>query len=92
MGTRFDLPIAAALLAAMGIIPPEHTEGLLVAGEVGLNGKIRPVSRPKRKNRKHIQIIHDREETDREALLAAGHLSDDAVRQHLKRYRRESQP
>ena len=56
------------------------------------DGKIRPVSRPKRKSRKHMQIIHDREETAREALLAAGHLSDDAVRQHLKRYRRESQP
>ena len=44
MGTRFDLPIAVALLAALGIIPPEHTSGVLLAGEMGLNGRVRPVS------------------------------------------------
>ena len=44
IGTRFDLPIAASLLTAMGIIPPEHTGGILIAGEVGLNGKVRPVN------------------------------------------------
>lgn len=43
-GTRFDLPIAAALLTALGIVPGEYTEGLLMVGELGLNGQIRPVS------------------------------------------------
>lgn len=44
VGTRFDLPVAAALLAALGVIPPEFAENIMIVGEVGLNGKIRPVS------------------------------------------------
>ena len=43
-GTGFDLPVAVALLTAMGIIPEEHVRGVLVMGEVGLSGKVRPVS------------------------------------------------
>lgn len=43
-GTGFDLPVAAALLTALGVIPKEHVSGVLVMGEVGLNGKTRPVS------------------------------------------------
>lgn len=43
-GTRFDLPVAAALLCALGVIPLEHTAGILMVGEIGLNGQVRPVS------------------------------------------------
>lgn len=43
-GTRFDLPIAVSLLLALGIIPREYAEGVLIVGELGLNGKLRPVS------------------------------------------------
>ena len=43
-GTRFDLPVAAALLAALGVLPAAHTENVLILGEVGLNGQVRPVS------------------------------------------------
>jgi magnesium chelatase family protein len=43
-GTRFDLPIAAALLVGLGVIPPEYTDWVCIAGEVGLNGQVRPVS------------------------------------------------
>lgn len=43
-GTRFDLPVAAALLAALGIIPADRTQGVLMLGEVGLDGCLRPVS------------------------------------------------
>lgn len=43
-GTRFDLPIAAALLVGLGVIPPENTRGIMIVGEVGLNGEVRPVS------------------------------------------------
>ena len=42
-GTSFDLPVAAALLTALGIIPEEYVRGVLIMGEVGLNGKVRPV-------------------------------------------------
>ncbi len=43
-GTRFDLPVAAALLAALGVVPAEYMEGILIVGEVSLNGQVRPVS------------------------------------------------
>lgn len=43
-GTRFDLPVAAALLTALGVIPPESVQGILMVGEIGLSGQVRPVN------------------------------------------------
>lgn len=43
-GTGFDLPIAAALLTALGIIPEESVQDVLIVGEIGLNGKVRSVN------------------------------------------------
>lgn len=43
-GSRFDLPIAAALLAAMGYLDPEKLEKVMVVGELSLNGDIHGVS------------------------------------------------
>lgn len=43
-GTVFDLPIALAILAAYGRIPQEYLDGILFAGEIGLNGEIRPTA------------------------------------------------
>lgn len=42
-GSGFDLPIALAVLAAMGIVPQEALDGTFVIGEVGLNGRVQPV-------------------------------------------------
>ena len=42
-GTAFDLPIALGILKALGNIPKESTEGLIAAGELGLNGSVNPV-------------------------------------------------
>jgi len=42
-GTAFDLPIALAVLAASGQIPAECVDGLCVAGELGLDGTVRPI-------------------------------------------------
>ena len=42
-GTAFDLPIAVALLAATGQLHPLLLEGLLLVGELGLDGSLRPV-------------------------------------------------
>ena len=42
-GTAFDLPIALAVLAASGQVAPECVEGLCVAGELGLDGSVRPI-------------------------------------------------
>lgn len=43
-GTRFDLPIAAAVLAVIGQIPAERLNGTMMAGELGLDGSVNPVS------------------------------------------------
>jgi magnesium chelatase family protein len=42
-GPGFDLAIAAALLAASGQLPPERLSRIALAGELALDGSIRPV-------------------------------------------------
>jgi magnesium chelatase family protein len=42
-GSHFDLPIALALMAAIGAIPADALEGFTVLGELGLDGSISPV-------------------------------------------------
>jgi magnesium chelatase family protein len=42
-GTAFDLPIALGLLVATGQLDQSMLEGLLVAGELGLDGSVRPI-------------------------------------------------
>ncbi|MBI2406891.1 MAG: YifB family Mg chelatase-like AAA ATPase [Gemmatimonadetes bacterium] len=42
-GTAFDLPIALAVLAASGQIDAASLDGLCVAGELGLDGTVRPI-------------------------------------------------
>ncbi len=42
-GTGYDLPIAVALLEAMGLIDPESTKQVLFVGELGLDGEIKQV-------------------------------------------------
>ena len=43
-GAAFDLPMALGILAATGLIKPERLERALVVGELGLDGRVRPVS------------------------------------------------
>lgn len=40
---RFDLPIAVGILVASGQLPAERLKGMEFAGELGLNGDLRPV-------------------------------------------------
>lgn len=42
-GTFYDLPVAAGILAAQGLILEEELQGVMIAGELGLNGDIRQV-------------------------------------------------
>lgn len=42
-GTGFDLPIAAAILETMGILPPNRLQNVMLAGEISLDGKVRGV-------------------------------------------------
>lgn len=42
-GSLFDLPIAAALLASLGVLDKATLQNTLIVGELSLNGEIRPV-------------------------------------------------
>ncbi|MBP1804712.1 YifB family Mg chelatase-like AAA ATPase [Rubellimicrobium aerolatum] len=42
-GSHFDLPIALALLAAIGILPPEDVARTVALGELSLGGQLVPV-------------------------------------------------
>jgi magnesium chelatase family protein len=43
-GSHYDLPIALALMAAIGALPSDALAGFTVIGELGLDGTIAPVS------------------------------------------------
>ncbi|MGH2342817.1 YifB family Mg chelatase-like AAA ATPase [Segnochrobactraceae bacterium EtOH-i3] len=43
-GSHYDLPIALALMGAIGALPAEKLEGFVVLGELGLDGTLAPVS------------------------------------------------
>lgn len=41
-GAAFDLPIAIGILVSLGQIPEEYVKDILIIGELGLNGEIKP--------------------------------------------------
>ena len=43
VGSAFDLPIAVALLVALGVVPAQAVERLMILGELGLDGSIRGI-------------------------------------------------
>ena len=43
-GSHFDLPIAIGLLCAMDVLPKELLKNYVIMGELGLDGRIAPVS------------------------------------------------
>ena len=43
-GAGFDLPLAAAVLAASDVLKPEQLNGVMMAGEISLNGEIHAIS------------------------------------------------
>ncbi|MDR0417167.1 MAG: YifB family Mg chelatase-like AAA ATPase, partial [Propionibacteriaceae bacterium] len=42
-GSHYDLGIAAAVLAASGVVPPSSLEAVVLLGELGLDARVRPV-------------------------------------------------
>jgi len=44
VGSHYDLPIALAVMAAMGVIPPDALDGWAALGELSLDGRIMPVA------------------------------------------------
>ena len=43
-GPLYDLPIALGVLAAQGLVPARALDGVLVAGELALDGSLRPIA------------------------------------------------
>jgi magnesium chelatase family protein len=43
-GSGFDLPIAIGILAALGVVNPGKAEGMLLTGELALDGRVKPVA------------------------------------------------
>src|SRR6185312_6091227 len=43
-GSHFDLPIALALMAALGAFPADAVDGVVALGEPGLDGRLAPTS------------------------------------------------
>jgi len=43
-GSHYDLPIALAIMAAMGVIPPDSLNGWAAVGELSLDGRVMPVA------------------------------------------------
>lgn len=56
-----------------------------------VDGKLRPFKKPKRKNKKHIQIIHDQGQEGRMKLIREEKLTDEEIRKLIRCYKRESQ-
>ncbi len=42
-GALFDLPVALAILQSLAFLPAGCSDGLLILGELGLNGEVKPV-------------------------------------------------
>lgn len=51
------------------------------------DGKHRPADRPKRKNKKHLQIIHVYDETFGKKLEDSGRVPDEAVRAFIRAHK-----
>ena len=69
-GAGFDIPVAAAVLAAAGIFEPERLKGVMMAGELSLNGEIHaiPGILP--------IVIRAREEKCRFCIVPAGNMKE----------------
>lgn len=69
-GAGFDIPVAAAVLAAAGIMEPKSLKGVMLAGELSLNGEIHAIS--------GILpiVIRAREEKCRFCIVPAGNMKE----------------
>lgn len=73
-GSSYDLPIALAILAAYQLLPMETLKGVLVAGELGLNGAVKgikgalPIVQLAKKNGCHTCILPERNRTEGEMV------------------------
>jgi len=72
-GTAYDLPIAVAMLEALGMIPRGCADGILFLGELGLDGEIREV-------RGVLPIVREAQKQGiRECIIPMANASEGAV-------------
>ncbi len=75
-GTSYDLPIAIALLIALGEIPQSAVEDLMIVGELGLNGEVKftngilPMVLQAKKEGKRVCLVP--KENEEEGAVVAG--------------------
>ncbi len=77
-GVILDLPVAAGILISMGLLDQKSVEGILIAGELGLNGEIRPV--------RGIlpMVLRAREKGLHTCLIPAGNLQEGEAAQGIR--------
>lgn len=77
-GAGFDIPVAAAVLAATGIVEPKSLKGVMLAGELSLNGEIHaiPGILP--------IVIRAREEKCRFCMVPSGNMKEAALVPDMK--------
>lgn len=51
-----------------------------------VDGKFRTLKKPKCKNKKHLQVIHDHDEPQRRKLIEEAALTDEAAKRFIKCY------
>ena len=78
-GPMFDLPIALCLLAAQGIVPLGALERTLIAGELALEGSLRPVSGI-------LNLALKASALEYRALVPAGNAAEAAILEGLEVY------
>lgn len=74
----------------------DKDELFIIIGESGeyvtlADGDKKTLEKPKCKNKKHVQIIHDKDEPQRKKLIEETRLTDEAVRSFIRCYTRECQ-
>ena len=73
VGTAYDLPIAIGILKSIGVLPIDCTEKMLLLGELGLDGSIKPVTGVlpilKRANDEGVMMCILSEENTKEACF-----------------------
>jgi magnesium chelatase family protein len=79
-GSGYDLPLAVGLLTAAEILPPEASSGFVLAGELSLNGQLKPV------NGVLPMTLKARQDGARGVIIPAGNAAEAAVVQDIPVY------
>lgn len=77
-GAGFDMPVAAAILAAAGILDSCLLKRVMLAGEISLNGEIHPISGVL------PIVLHARTEKCRYCMIPYGNLKEGRLIQDIK--------